>query len=113
MESNSKGRGFIKAKLTPLYRAVKPAAAAMQYIAKVKPNQGSSTTASVDFRLSREDYMISQPKRISFVVPADKNRKNLSHIDNLFGVVGDECVDIKAAAYISSVQERFKLEKQL
>ncbi|KAE8720149.1 hypothetical protein F3Y22_tig00109916pilonHSYRG00140 [Hibiscus syriacus] len=110
MESNPKGR--IKGKLTPLYTAVKPAASAIQYIIKVKPSQGSSTTASVDFQV-RRDYMISQPKRISFVVPTDKNRENLRHIDNFFGVVGDESVDLKAATYISSVQERFKLEKQL
>ncbi|KAK8607332.1 hypothetical protein V6N13_053073 [Hibiscus sabdariffa] len=111
MESTRKSRGFIKGKLSPLYQAVKPAAAAMQYITKVKPSQGSSTKASVDFRV-RRDYMISQPKRISFVVPGDRNRENLSHIDNFFGIVGDESVDIKAATYISSVQERFKLEKQ-
>ncbi|KAG8489714.1 hypothetical protein CXB51_017709 [Gossypium anomalum] len=111
MDSNRKGRGFIKGKLAPLYRAVKPTTA-VQCTNKAKPNQGSSTTASVGFRVHR-DYMISQPKKISFVVPADKNRENLSQIDNFFGVVGDESVDIKAATYISSVRERFKLEKQI
>ncbi|XWS32625.1 hypothetical protein CRYUN_Cryun22dG0006400 [Craigia yunnanensis] len=108
MESNRKGRGFIKGKLTPFYRAAKPTPA-MQYTTKVKPNQGSSTTASVSFRLN-QDYMISQPKQVSFIVPADKNRENLSQIDN-FGVAGDESVDLKATTYISSVQERFKLER--
>lgn len=54
--------------------------------------------------------MISQPKQISYIVPGDKNRENLSQIDNFFGVADDESVDTKAATYISSVQERFKLE---
>ncbi|EOY02838.1 hypothetical protein QQP08_014138 [Theobroma cacao] len=107
--SNRKRRGFIKGKLAPFYRAAKPAAAAMQYTTKVMPNQ-TSTTASVSFRV-HQDYMVSQPKQVSFILPADKNRENLSQIDNFFGVAGDESVDIKAASYISSVQERFKLER--
>ncbi|XVF13895.1 hypothetical protein REPUB_Repub09cG0008900 [Reevesia pubescens] len=112
MESNRKRRGFIKGKLTPFYRAAKPAAAVMQYTTKVvKPNQASSTTTnSVSFRV-HQDYMISQPKQVSFIVPVDKNSKNLSQIDNFFGVADDESVDMKAATYISSVQERFKLER--
>ncbi|KAK6280353.1 hypothetical protein QQP08_013803 [Theobroma cacao] len=101
--SNRKRRGFIKGKLAPFYRA------AMQYTTKVMPNQ-TSTTASVSFRV-HQDYMVSQPKQVSFILPADKNRENLSQIDNFFGVAGDESVDIKAASYISSVQERFKLER--
>ncbi|KAL4378643.1 hypothetical protein GQ457_02G021160 [Hibiscus cannabinus] len=110
MESNRKRRGFIKGKLTLFYQAVKAAPAAMQYTSKVKPNQGSSATASVSLRV-HQDYMMSQPNHVSFVVPADKNRENLSQIDNFFGVAGDGSVDIKAATYISSVQERFKLER--
>ncbi|XWS43994.1 hypothetical protein CRYUN_Cryun15aG0007000 [Craigia yunnanensis] len=109
MESNRKCRGFIKGKLTPFYRAAKPAPA-MQYTTKVKPNQSSSTKASVSFRV-HQDYMISQPKQVSFIVPADKKRENLSQIDNFFGVTGDDSVDLKASTYISSVQERFKLER--
>ncbi|XP_021299253.1 uncharacterized protein LOC110427933 [Herrania umbratica] len=109
--SNRKRRDFIKGKLAPFFRAAKPpAAAAMQYTTKVKPNQTSSTTASVSFRV-HQDYMVSQPKQVSFIVSTDKNRENLSQIDNFFCVAGDESVDIKAASYISSVQERFKLER--
>ncbi|XVE84174.1 hypothetical protein DITRI_Ditri16bG0148700 [Diplodiscus trichospermus] len=111
MESNRKRRGFIKGKLTPFYRAAAKPAPAMQYTSRVKPNQqGSSATGSVCFRV-HQDYLISQPKQVSFLVPADKNRENLSQIDNFFGVAGDESVDLKAATYISSVQERFKLER--
>ncbi|MBA0781619.1 hypothetical protein Gotri_002526 [Gossypium trilobum] len=103
MEFNSKRRGFFKGKLTPFYRAVK-GVPTRQYSSKVKPNQGSSTSASISFRV-HQDYMISQPKQISYIVPGDKNREKFSQIDNFFGVTGDESVDIKAATYISSVQE--------
>ncbi|KAE8661639.1 hypothetical protein F3Y22_tig00113725pilonHSYRG01599 [Hibiscus syriacus] len=110
MESDRKHQGFFKGKLTLFYRAVKAAPAAKQYTGKVKPNQGSSATSSISFQVHR-DYMISQPKRFSFIVPADKNRENLSQINNFFGVAADESIDIKAATYISSVQERFKHER--
>ncbi|XP_022741540.1 uncharacterized protein LOC111293083 [Durio zibethinus] len=110
MESNRKRRGFIKGKLTPFYRAAKPAPA-MQYTSKVKPNQASSTTTSVSYRVQQEYLNISQPKQVSFIIPADMNRENLSQIDSFFGFAGDESVDMKAASYISSVQERFKLER--
>ncbi|KAL4332943.1 hypothetical protein GQ457_07G000440 [Hibiscus cannabinus] len=101
MESNRKRRGFLKAKLTPLYRAAKPPSTTT-----VMPNQASTFS----FRL-HQDYKVSQPKQVSFFIPADKKRENLSQIDTFFGVAGDEAVDIKAATYISSVQERFKLER--
>ncbi|KAE8706296.1 DNA double-strand break repair rad50 ATPase [Hibiscus syriacus] len=104
MESIRKRRGFLKAKLTPLYRAAKPGSAT-----SVMPNQASATTAPFSLRVHR-DYNVSQPKQVSFFVPADKKRENLSQIDTFFGVAGDEAVDIKAATYISLVQERFKLE---
>ncbi|XVF60018.1 hypothetical protein PTKIN_Ptkin08bG0008900 [Pterospermum kingtungense] len=108
MESNRKRRGFIKGKLMPLYRAAKPTPAAMQLTTNVKPNQ---TTTSVSFRV-HQDYMVSQPKQVSIILPAtDKNRENLSQIDSFFGVACDESVDVKAASYISTVQERFKLER--
>ncbi|KAE8695716.1 hypothetical protein F3Y22_tig00110694pilonHSYRG00427 [Hibiscus syriacus] len=110
MESNRKHRGLIKGKLKLFYRPVKAAPAAKQYTGKVKPNQDSSAMSSVSFRVY-QDYMISQPKQFSFIVPADENRDNLSKIDNFFGVTGDESIDIKAATYIFSVQERFKHER--
>ncbi|KAE8694413.1 hypothetical protein F3Y22_tig00110783pilonHSYRG00177 [Hibiscus syriacus] len=110
MESNWKRRGFIKSKLAPFYRAAKPAVPAMQYTKSVKPNQDSATTASFSFRV-HQDYKVSQPKQVSFFIPSDKKQENLGQIDTFFGFAGDEAVDIKAATYISSVQERFKLER--
>ncbi|KAE8697088.1 hypothetical protein F3Y22_tig00110633pilonHSYRG00026 [Hibiscus syriacus] len=105
MESNRKRRGFLKAKLTPLYRAAKSGSAT-----SVMPNQASTMTASFSLRV-HQDYKVSQTKQVSFFIPADKKRENLSQIDTFFGVAGDEAVDFKAATYISSVQERFKLER--
>ncbi|KAE8718186.1 hypothetical protein F3Y22_tig00110017pilonHSYRG00129 [Hibiscus syriacus] len=106
MESNRKRRGFLKAKLTPLYRAAKPGSAT-----SVMPNQASATMTAPFSLWIHRDYNVSQPKQVSFFVPADKKRENLSQIDTFFGVAGDEAVDIKAATYISSVQERFKHER--
>ncbi|KAJ0112874.1 hypothetical protein Patl1_03053 [Pistacia atlantica] len=104
MESNRKRRGFIKGKLMPLYR-VGRSSSNVQCSSKVmKPSQPSAATAS------HQDYVVAQPQpqpKVSFIVQADNNRE-VNHFDNLFG---DEMVDDKAASYISSVQERFKLER--
>ncbi|KAJ6697651.1 hypothetical protein OIU79_011250 [Salix purpurea] len=54
----------------------------------------------------------SKKQVVSFMVPAsDYHREKLSQFDKFFGVVGDVSVDTKATRYISSVQERFKLER--
>ncbi|XP_031286818.1 uncharacterized protein LOC116145501 [Pistacia vera] len=111
MESNRKRRGFIKGKLMPLYR-VGRSSSNVQYSSKVmKPSQPSAATASVGYVVHHhQDYVVAQPQpqpKVSFIVQADNNRE-VNHFDNLFG---DEMVDDKAASYISSVQERFKLER--
>ncbi|KAJ4729483.1 Dynein heavy chain 1, axonemal [Melia azedarach] len=113
MEANRKRRGFIKGKLMPFYRVASKSSPTVQYSSKVKPNQSSPAAASVG-------YVIAQPKpKVSFIVPThdnnnnnnNNNRDKLSQLEKLYGVVGDESVDSKAASYISSVQERFKLER--
>ncbi|KAF5479840.1 hypothetical protein F2P56_000629 [Juglans regia] len=111
MEANRKRRGFIKGKLMSFQRAVKPSSV-VQYTSKAKPSQSSPSTASVGFLL-HQDYVVSQPKqKVSFIVPADNSRDLISsQYDSLYGIAADETVDTKAATYISSVQERFKLER--
>jgi hypothetical protein len=100
MEAIRKRRGFLKGKLMSFHRsaAAKPSSA-VQYTSKVKPSQSSPSAASVEFML--------QPKqKVSYVVPADS-----SHYENLYGVAADDAIDMKAGVFISSVQERFKLER--
>ncbi|XP_041002320.1 uncharacterized protein LOC121248032 [Juglans microcarpa x Juglans regia] len=112
MEANRKRRGFIKGKLMSFQRAAKPSSI-VQYTSKAKPSQSSPSTASVGF-LVHQDYVVSQPKqKVSFMVPADNSRDLISsqYYDSLYGIAADETVDTKAATYISSVQERFKLER--
>lgn len=119
MESNRKRRGFMKGKLMPLYRAAKPnntssssttTTTTVQYTSKVKPSQSSPSAASVGY-LAHQDYAIAHPKpKVSFILPAE-NRDSLVQLENLYGVAVDESVDSKAATYISTVQERFKLER--
>ncbi|KAG6659744.1 hypothetical protein I3843_03G053700 [Carya illinoinensis] len=112
MEANRKRRGFIKGKLMSFQRAAKPSSI-VQYTSKLaKPSQSSPSTASVGF-LVQQDYVVSQPnQKVSFIVPADDSRDLISsQYDSLYGIAADETVDTKAATYISSVQERFKLER--
>ncbi|KAK7855001.1 uncharacterized protein LOC112033429 [Quercus suber] len=111
MEANrGKRRGFVKGKLMPFYRAAKPSST-VQYTTKVKPSQSSPSTASVEFLVHQDYYVFAQPKqKVAFIVQ-DNSRDLISPYDNLYGMPGDESVDTKAASYISSVQERFKLER--
>ncbi|KAJ9135510.1 hypothetical protein P3X46_032688 [Hevea brasiliensis] len=116
MESNRKRRGFMKGKLMPFYRSPKPSSPNLQYTSSkvIKPSQSSPSTPSVGFFV-HQDYIIAPPKqnKVSFIIPPapDSNRDKLTPFDKVYGVPGDESVDIKAASYISSVQERFKLER--
>ncbi|ONI19962.1 hypothetical protein PRUPE_3G308000 [Prunus persica] len=115
MESNRKRRGFMKGKLMPFYRAAKPSTTSMQYSSKVKPSQASPNTAA--YSVGFMDYVIAaQPNQtVSFIVPAADHSSQLKqqfdHKHYGAAAAGDESVDIKAATYISSVQERFKLER--
>ncbi|XP_041006743.1 uncharacterized protein LOC121251537 [Juglans microcarpa x Juglans regia] len=115
MEANRKLRGFVKGKLMPFHRATKPSSTVQYISSKIKPNQSSPSTAPLGF-VVHQDYAVAQPnqKAVSFIVPPDHNNRDLvvlSKYDNLYGLAADESVDMKAATYISSVQERFKLER--
>ncbi|KAG2714910.1 hypothetical protein I3760_03G050600 [Carya illinoinensis] len=97
----------------PIVLLTKEPSSIVQYTSKLaKPSQSSPSTASVGFQV-HQDYVASQPKqKVSLMVPADDSRDLISsQYDSLSGMVADETVDAKAATYISSVQERFKLER--
>lgn len=105
----------MKGKLMPFYRSPKSSSSNLQYTSKViKPSQASPSAPSVGFYV-HQDYIIAPPKqnKVSFIIapPPDGNRERLAQFDKVYGLPGDESVDIKAASYISSVQERFKLER--
>ncbi|KAH7518917.1 uncharacterized protein LOC125424289 [Ziziphus jujuba] len=114
MESSRKRRGFIKGKLMPFYRAAKPSST-VQYTSKViKPSQSSPSASSVGY-VHVQDYVISgqlPTKKVSFMLPENSRESTFGQLDGtIYGVACDEAVDMKAASYISSVQERFKLER--
>jgi len=113
MESGRKCGGLIKAKLgLPFYKAAKMPTSAAQYSSKVTPTQSSPSTAMTRVAFVVHQDKISQPKAqmVSVIVP-DKGRDSLAQFDKVFGMPVDESVDLKATNYISSVRERFKLER--
>ncbi|CAK7328330.1 unnamed protein product [Dovyalis caffra] len=116
MESNRKRKGFMKGKLMSFHRTSSKPSSNVQYSSKIKPSQTSPTTASVGY-VVHQDFMIAPQKQtqvLSFIVPAaDSRRDKLSQFDKFFGVVGDVSVDTKASSYITSVRERFQLERQV
>ncbi|KAM7506477.1 hypothetical protein LguiA_016930 [Lonicera macranthoides] len=84
---------------------------------KVAPQQkqtmfssNNSTAASVGFIVNQEMVNPQPKQRVSFIMP-DNGRDSYGMFDNPYGIAGDEGVDVKAASYISCVQERFRLER--
>ncbi|KAI4387907.1 hypothetical protein MLD38_000293 [Melastoma candidum] len=103
MDSNRKRRGFIKGKLAaPFYKTSKSVSTA-SYLTKAAP------TVHQDHLTLTPHHQ--QKHKLSFMIPDKGVDTTLVHYDMLFGTAGDEAVDMKAAKYISTVQERFKLER--
>lgn len=120
MESNGKLRkGIMKAKLTmSFYRAAKPSPmsystsnpklydnnndVANQIGDMIIPDQPKQNIAPST--ASTVGYIIDQDQ-VSFVIPPD-NRTRDSFRKNF-----ENPIDVRAASYISCVQERFKLER--
>ncbi|XP_052196928.1 uncharacterized protein LOC127804174 [Diospyros lotus] len=121
MEANRKRRGFMKTKLVkPFYRSAKPSpassttvlpyintTAATKVIRSVAPSAGA-----VDFFVNHDYVTPAHPKQIISYAPPDNGYDSYyARLEKIYGVVADESVDLKAATYISCVQERFKLEQ--
>jgi hypothetical protein len=102
MEANRKrSRGLLKGKVAPLFRTTKPSSTTVEYTTtNVKPNHSSPSPAS-HVVVVRNDYTKPNPK-VSIVV-TDIWSDNFPT---------DESVDMKAAIYISMVQQRFKAEQK-
>ncbi|KAL2529163.1 Uncharacterized protein Fot_21764 [Forsythia ovata] len=123
MESNRKRRGFIKPKMiTSLYQTKKKIAVPATptgFIVnseQVFPQQMHQTkqaappsATSVGFIVNQDQVFPQQMQKVSIVI-ADGSRNSNRKLDNFYGVAGDDGVDAEAAKYISSVQERFRLE---
>nr|KYP56854.1 hypothetical protein KK1_003103 [Cajanus cajan] len=94
----SNNRASLKGiRFVPFYRNAPKPSSTVQYTAtNIKPNQYSSSPASVEF-LVHQDYAITKKIEVA------DNRSNLDE--------GDESVDIKAEIYITKVLERFKAEQ--
>lgn len=126
MESNGKLRkGIMKAKLTmSFYRAAKPSPlpystskpklynnnwdVANQTGDKIIPDQpkqniAPSTASTVGF-IVNQDQVHTQPKQVSFVVPPNNGTRDP------YRKKYDHPIDVRAAIYISCVQERFAVE---
>ncbi|KAK1359366.1 hypothetical protein POM88_043840 [Heracleum sosnowskyi] len=128
MESNGKLRkGIMKAKLTmSFYIAAKPPPmpysnstskpklynnykdVANQVGDKIIPDQPKQniapSTASTVGYIVNQDQVHTQPKQVSFVVPPNNGTRDS------FRKKFDHPIDVRAASYISCVQERFAVE---
>lgn len=83
-------------------------------------SSSSTTTAAVDFILNQDQVTIPHKPKISFYVPPDQstdssssNSSSTTTATTYYAntMLDNDSVDLKAASYISSVQERFRLER--
>ncbi|KAI8017721.1 hypothetical protein LOK49_LG04G03515 [Camellia lanceoleosa] len=112
MEASNRARkGFTKGKLVmSFYRAPKPQSTS----STVQYNNSSSSNSNSGVVINHDKYVAAQPRlhKVSEIGGLDDSSytttfENSHH----YGVVaGDESVDLKAASYISCVQERFRLD---
>lgn len=110
MEAIRKRRGFTKGSVNmSLYRVPKPKPPIPSGNDNNHITTNSNSDANVGFIVNR-DYVTPQPPKHKIAV-APPEYDSCKKFENFYGVVADESVDIKAAIYISSVQERFKLEQ--
>ncbi|KAG6400685.1 hypothetical protein SASPL_137527 [Salvia splendens] len=110
MDSNrAKRRSFSKSNLIKsLYRAAKPSTGAANSSPAPSPYEFGVANPAVGFIIVNQEQAYPQPApKVSFVV-AERNR---GRTENFYAAAADEGVDAKAAKYISTVQERFRLER--
>lgn len=119
MESNRKRRGFMKGKLVMSFYRASKTPSSVQFSSKIKQSQPAST-ASVGFHVEEKKFAISssspmKQKPLVIAMDGDAYSDFVGHVEGTNGagasVAGDESVDLRAATYISYVQERFRLER--
>lgn len=94
MDSRCRARGFVKE--------------AMASSRKTKPTTVSSCSSHVSFIVHHQERATMAPSNHRVVHEAMNVHE--ANFSTSCGVVIDEHIDRKAASYISSVQERFRIE---
>ncbi|PIA51069.1 hypothetical protein AQUCO_01100120v1 [Aquilegia coerulea] len=106
-----KGSSFMKGKLVMFYRTAEKPTSSVQYnTSKVKPSPPPSTT-TVGYLVDQEFLVPASNKKVSFVKSSDHGTRDTKGYGTYGGGAGDDLVDIKAASYISYVQERSGLNE--
>lgn len=82
----------------------------IQYSSRMKPNLSSASAPSITYLVDHQDSKPQPGQKVSFLAP-EYDKKYVNQLDSYFSTVEDENVNMKAANYISSVRESFKLER--
>lgn len=108
----------MKGKLVMSFYRVSKTPSSVQFSSKIEQSPPAST-ASVGFHVDEKKFAISsspmKQKPLVIAMDGDAYGDFVGHVEGTNGagarVSGDESVDLRAATYISYVQERFRLER--
>lgn len=109
----------MKGKLAMSFYRASKTPSSVQFSSKIKQSQQPPSTASVGFHVEEKKFAISsspmKQKPLVIAMDGDAYIDFVGHVEGTNGagasVAGDESVDLRAATYISYVQERFRLER--
>uniref|UniRef100_A0A803KWL8 Uncharacterized protein n=1 Tax=Chenopodium quinoa TaxID=63459 RepID=A0A803KWL8_CHEQI len=110
MDSQQNRKGFIKGKLFSFTRASKSSQNVHYSNNRMRPNLSSASVPSITYLVDHQDFNSQPRQKVSLFVP-EYTYKSVNEFESYFSTVDDENVNMKAASYISSVRERFKLER--
>ncbi|KNA04150.1 hypothetical protein SOVF_202350 [Spinacia oleracea] len=110
MESQQKRKSFITGKLLSFTRTSK-SSSDVQYNSRVKPNWVCTSVPSITYLVDHQDSKPQPRQKVSFLAVSEYDYNVLNGFESYISTAGDENVNMKASSYISSVRERFKLER--
>uniref|UniRef100_A0A0A0LQT5 Uncharacterized protein n=1 Tax=Cucumis sativus TaxID=3659 RepID=A0A0A0LQT5_CUCSA len=107
MDSRCRARGLVKGMVGPLHGEAMTGSRS-----KITPTTSNASLCSshISFTVHHQERALMAPSNHRVVHDQAMNNVHEATLWNLYGVGVDEHIDRKASLYISSVQERFKLE---
>lgn len=112
MDSQHRRRGFIKGMRLFSFSRASKSCSGVQYTSRMKPSyQSSASVPPITYLVDHKDTKPKGRPKVSLFVPEYHDSSSFNELESYLSSAGDENVNMKAASYISTVREKFKLER--